>query len=67
MIAQVVKQTKAEIKLGKQKNRAESSMEGLGKQGEKMAKLAVRRDKEQMKNALGVEDQNVVDLKMNLI
>ena len=70
LIAQVVKQTKAEIILGKLKDRAESSMEGLVKQGEKMAKLAVRRDKEQMKNALGVEDQkhNITktDLDQNL-
>ena len=57
LIAQVVKQSKAEIILGKQKNRAESSMEGLVKQGEKIAKSTARSDKEKLKNDLGIEDQ----------
>ena len=57
LIAQVVKQSKAEIILGKRKDRAESSMEGLVKQGEKIAKSTARSDKEKLKNDLGIEDQ----------
>ena len=57
LIAQVVKQSKAEIILGKRKDRAESSMEGLVKQGEKIAKYTARSDKEKLKNDLGIEDQ----------
>ena len=57
LIAQVVKKTKAEIILGKRKERAESSMEGLTKQGEALTKSKAKSDKEQLKNALGIEDQ----------
>ena len=57
LIAQVVKKTKAEIIMGKRKERAESSMEGLTKQGEALAKSKANSGKEQLKNALGIEDQ----------
>ena len=66
LIAIVAKQSKAAMLLGKRKARAESAMEGLAKQGEKLTKSKAKSDKEQIQNAIALEDQRNIVSKTDL-
>ena len=56
-IAQVAKESKATVLLRKRKERAQSKLDGLEVQGEKLAKTIAKSDKEKMKNEKASEDQ----------